>query len=163
MEEEDEQERNMSRAAPDLEAANVKNLADMAKFFQEQIAVLPTTEYMDNRLSKIEKRAEETVEDLRKLERRVTDMERLRPRVTSEWTGSEQRLESVQAPGSASGGIALGREEAFLRAIRTIRIWPIDGNNLPAKVDDFFKGAFPDSTRRGNKWKRGHNDDFKLH
>ena len=23
--------------------------------------------------------------------------------------------------------------------------------------------GFPDSTRRGNKWKRGHNDDFKLH
>ena len=32
-----------------------------------------------------------------------------------------------------------------------------------AKKQQTEHARFPDSTRRGNKWKRGHNDDFKLH
>ena len=35
-----------------------------------------------------------------------------------------------------------------------VGIWPESG---------YLYGRFPDSTRRGNKWKRGHNDEFKMH
>ena len=127
----------MSKTALDLEAANVKNLADMAKFFQGRFDALPTKEFMNQRLTGIEQKAHETAENLRELEKRV---EKIKQSETST-TGN------VIAAGRLPAGdnqTAMKREDAFLRAIRSLRIWPIKGDSsheLTAAVDDFLKSA----------------------
>ena len=117
-----------------METANIKNLSDMAKFFQSKLSALPTTDYLDKRLSRIEDRAEKTSEGLRLLEERVEKIERNGRPVVSERQSTRKTNEHL----------SVQREEAFLKAIRSLRIWPIQGNDRPTmsqSVDSFLKGA----------------------
>ena len=81
--EEEEAEERMSKTAQDLEAANVKNLTDMAKFLEDRISALPTKEYMDRRLARIEEKADDTANDLKSLQKRVENIEGDRSRNTN--------------------------------------------------------------------------------
>ena len=134
LEEEEEEERiKMSKADQDIDADNIQNLTDMAKFFQDRLSALPTTEYLDKRLSTIERKTIETADDLKRLERRVQDIEKGK---------TAQCTESARRPSQKARGINEEREEAFLRAIRSVRIWPIGGSeDLSVKLDDFLKNA----------------------
>lgn len=102
----------------------------MAKFFEDWISALPTMDYMDR------------VQDLKNLECRVLNIEREhRPGMVRNQTTSSM-------PVIANQRISEGREEAFLKAIRSFRIWLIDGSqDLAAKVDAFFKNALCMSQR----------------
>ena len=57
------------------EETEIRSLSKMAKFFQEKFATLPTTQYLDERLGKIEKKTNDTAEGLRSLEKRVEKIE----------------------------------------------------------------------------------------
>ena len=131
----------MSQNAQDLEAGNVKNLSDMAKFFEERLSSLPTKDYMDKRLSKIEEKAEDTAQGLKTLERRVRNMEEEKDK-SIRGPDIQARMTTGRNDMRAPNAINELREEAFLKAIRSIRIWPIDGTNeLEVKVDAFIKTA----------------------
>ena len=47
----------------------------------------------------------------------------------------------------------------------SISLYPLGetGENFKFDLRGTTYIKFPDSTRRGNKWKRGHNDCFKMH
>ena len=88
-------------------------------------------------------KADDTVRELRSLEKRVEDIEKVReprticqnPRMAASTTETTSRLSEQ-------------KETAFLKAIRSIRVWPIEGNtSLESKVDDFFKNALCISER----------------
>ena len=137
--EEEEERCKMSKTAQDPEIAKIKSLSEMAQFFQDSFATLPTREYMDQRLSTIEQKADETVCDLRNLEKCVQDIEKD--------GGGRKETDGSRAIGtlrsvSSNGQLKEKQEEAFLKATRSIRIWPIEGpSGLVAKVDDFLKNA----------------------
>ena len=142
-EEEEEERQIMSQNTQDLEAGNVKNLSDMAKFFEERLSSLPTKDYMDKRLSKIEEKAEDTAQGLKTLERRVRIMEEVQDKNIGR-PNSQARTTAMAARNDtrAPNAINEAREEAFLKAIRSIRIWPIEGTDgLETKVDAFLKSA----------------------
>ena len=42
----------------EMNANNVSNLAEMAKFFEQKMSSLPTKDYLDRRLGKLEEKAE---------------------------------------------------------------------------------------------------------
>ena len=125
-----------------METDNIKSLKDMAVFFEKKFEHLPTKDYMDGRLAKIEEKTKLTQESLAVLERRVDRIE------------SGRSLDQPIAGPSCGGGsgprnapnghLALERENAFLKAIRSVRIWPIKGNNaqeLTAAVEEFLQNA----------------------
>ena len=63
-------------------------------------------------------------------------------------------LDSISVRGFSVG---VGRDLGIVRAVVIIDCFINFG------VHSIFVPSFPDSTRRGNKWKRGHNDCFKMH
>ena len=121
----------------EMEASNIRNLSDMAKFFKAKLSSLPTKQYLDSTLIKIEQKVDDASDSLRRLEKRVDLIE------------SQRILPPSKIPGSKQSTInhltyVYKERRPFLKAIQSITIWPICGEDkakLSKNVEDFLRKA----------------------
>ena len=135
----------MPRTTEEHNGTEISSLSEMAKFFQEKFDTLPTTRYKDERLDKIQKKTDETVDGLRSLEKRVERIEGSHsafPPLPPRADNNASLIDRGHISGSNQTTQA--REDAFLKAIRSIRVWPIvkdsDGELVQA-FDEFLKNT----------------------
>ena len=134
---EEREEANMAAKNPE-NVNSIRSIPDMAKFFEDKFAALPTTQYLDERLDKMQRKTDETANGLKLLEQRVERIENVN---TALVRATEAR---INIPNTHQSQIALTREDAFLRAIRSIRLWPLipsSGGSLEAAFDEFLRTA----------------------
>ena len=128
-----------NREVIENDAAKVKNISDMAKLFVDKISVLPTKEYMDQRLGQIDIKVDRNRSEIDRIRERVETLERSDPPRSSRLI-----VESNAQTSQRTSAIELARDEEFEKACRSVRLWPISGQTvqqMTQSVEDFLQKA----------------------
>ena len=122
---------------PDDSEARGALLKEMTQYFDQQFKKLPTREYMDERIGHIEKTAQTNTKRIEGIEESLRSLKNPQNNnQTTNWPSLPSR-----------NGIQIRderREEKFLLAKRSIRIWPIRGEStqeMTEGVDEFLKNG----------------------
>ena len=111
-----------------IDPTTVRSFADMAQLLRSEMDRMPTNEYMEQKIGKIDRRTRKNEEAIVQLRNTVAELGR-------------QAEEARSRPDERNSDSNLTK---FKMAFRTIHIWPIMGKtetDLSAAVDEFIASA----------------------